>query len=76
MQGLGWFKNVVFIGSKQDHYVSQESALMMKMSTVSSADLHNQMANNILKNLNQGEIVRVNIDFKFENGYANALTHF
>lgn len=45
---MGWFKNVILFGSAQDHYVTSESALIMKVDAVTT-DMHNQIAHNILR---------------------------
>lgn len=45
---MGKFKNIILFGSSQDHYVTQESALLMK---VPSDPVHNEMATNILKQM-------------------------
>jgi hypothetical protein len=31
LQGLNWFKNIILLGSAQDHYVTSESSLIMKV---------------------------------------------
>ncbi|EGR31299.1 serine esterase, putative [Ichthyophthirius multifiliis] len=65
-EGLEWFRNVVLCSSTQDYYVPLESARIEKIQNDNdkNKNIHNEMVDNLLKNIQNYIIQRLDINFE------------
>lgn len=57
--GLDLFKNIILFSSKQDKYVSQNSAFMEKDANI----VYDEMAENLSKSISNEKITKVEVHF-------------
>ena len=77
MKGLNWFKHIVLVSSYQDSYAPFDSARIQicdrSNQDKSKGNVYNKMAQNILKNLPQDVLYRLDVDFSITDNNFDAF---
>ena len=77
MPGLNWFKHVILVSSYQDSYAPFDSARIQINNRASANDekgnIYTEMAQNILKNLPQDVLYRIDIDFSITDNNLDSF---
>ena len=77
MKGLSWFRHIVLVSSYQDSYAPFDSARIQICDRAaqdkSKGNIYIKMAQNILKNLPQDVLYRIDVDFSITDNNLDAF---
>ena len=77
MKGLNWFKHIVLVSSYQDSYAPFDSARIQICDRANQdrtkGNIYIKMAQNILKNLPQDVLYRLDVDFSITDNNFDAF---